>query len=231
MKVEKLKTSNGIYLSCQFLEQIEGLSGFSNVENVKSLFKEDLNPVIINNNSIIKSDNTEYYKLEEFNNSVNTKIIIEKDIFDNEKIWIKDIPENLYVFNNLKYSNTLSVSLYKDIMETSLAEFYKQNKLNISILNGLSNASRKIAYKEMNPEEMLKSFINMASREDIDFHIEAGKCLPIINKNKMDIIKDKIKHIVIQKIKIKSLLSEKSSSLNELIEDSKITKSKNKMKI
>lgn len=219
MKIEKLNAGNDYYFSCELLDQCHSVEGFSNVKSIKMDYESTAKEVT---NNIVYIESKDEYKLQEFNKSESTPIIIEKDMFGKQKIWIKEGAFSEYVFESLKNSDVLSLNVLEEVIENSLKNFYKDNKLNISILNGLGNTQRKAAYKEINPEDMLKFFINIAIKEKLKFHIEDDNCIVQLDKNSIENIKEKMKDKAIQTIKVKELLKTKASSLNDLIQDSKI---------
>lgn len=227
MRIEKLNAGKDYYFSCELLDQCHSVEGFSNVKSIKMDYESTAKEVT---NNIVYIESKDEYKLQEFNKSESTPIIIEKDMFGKQKIWIKEGAFSEYVFESLKNSNVLSLNVLEEVIENSLKNFYKDNKLNISILNGLGNVQRKEAYKEINPEDMLNSFINIAIKEKMKFHIEGDNCVVQLDKSSLENIKNKMKEKALQTIKVKELLKTKASSLNDLIQESKIDNKRQKNK-
>jgi hypothetical protein len=221
MKIEKLNAGTDLYLSCNLLDQCNGVEGFSNVKSLKMSYGSTAKEVT---NNIIYIESEDVYKLQEFNKSERTPVIIEKDMFGKQKIWIKSSAFSDHVFQSLKNSQVLSTNVLEEVIESALKNYYKDNKLNISILNGLGNVQRKEAYKEIKPEEMLKNFLNIANKEPLKFYIEGENCVVMFDKTNLDNIKDKMKEKALQVIKVRGLLKTKASSLNDLIQETKIDK-------
>lgn len=217
MKIKKLKSGSDTYYSCDLLDQSNGCEGFS---NIKYLTLEHGEKSTITNN-VIYFDDTNEFILESFQGIDNTPVIIEEDIFGNKKAWLKEGVYCENIMEKLKNNNVISINILKEVIADSLVDYYKANKLNISILNGLSNQDRKSAYSNISPKEMLDSFVKAAIEEELTFNIEDNACKVIIKNNTFSNIKEKIKKDAINTIKIKKLIESKGGSLNDLIANTK----------
>lgn len=227
MKIQNLKSGSENYYSCDLLVDSEGIYGYSNVKYLISEMGE--NATLTNN--ITYYENKDQFILEGFNKIENTPIIIEKDIFGGQKIWIKDSNYCNSLLDNIKQSKVISVNFLEEVINDSLKNYYKENKLNILILNVLSNPQRKQASKDITPNEMFNIFLDAAIKEDLKFNIDNGYCKVRINDNVFMKIKENVKKKVLNILQIKELLRNKSSSLNDLIVDEIVDhKSKNKSK-
>lgn len=226
MKIQTLKSGSEIYYSCDLLVDSEGVHGYSNVK----LLTDDMGENATLTNNITYYENKDQFILEGFNKIENTPIIIEKDIFGGQKIWIKDSNYCNSLLDNIKNSKVISVNVLEEVINDSLKNYYRENKLNILILNVLSNPQRKQASKDITPNEMFNIFLDISNKSDLKFNIEDGNCKVKINDNTFIKIKEEVKKKVLNILQIKELLRNKSSSLNDLIVDNKVkNKSKNKI--
>jgi hypothetical protein len=226
MNLQKLKAGNEIYFSTDLLDQCHSIESFSNVKLIMLEYGSTSKEVT---NNIIYNELKDEYKLEEFNKTNNTQVIVETDMFGKKKLWIKDGAYASFIFEKLKESNCLSFNVLEDVIEESLKDYYKNNKLNISILNGLGNTKRKEAYQEFTQEEMIENFVNIAKNKKIDFHIENNGVNVTIKPDIYQDIKNDFKDTIEKKLCVKNVLKNKASTLNELIQDY-TAKPKNKIK-
>lgn len=224
MKIQNLKSGSENYYSCDLLVESEGVCGYSNVKFLTNEY--GVNSTITN--SITYYENKDQFILEGFNKIENTPIIIEKDIFGGKKVWIKAGDYCNSLLDNIKQSKVISVNFLEEVINYSLKNYYKENKLNILILNGLSNPQRKQASKDITPSEMFDFFVEQSIKEDLKFNIENDDCKVNINEDIFLKIKENVKKRVLNILQIKELLRTKSSSLNELIVNNKV-KNKNKI--
>ncbi len=226
MNLQKLKAGNETYFSTDLLDQCHSVESFSNVKLIMTEYGSTSKEVT---NNIIYNELKDEYKLEEFNKTNNTQVIVETDMFGKKKLWIKDGAYASFIFDKLKESNFLSLNILEEVIEESLKDYYKNNKLNISILNGLGNTRRKEAYQEFSQEEMIENFVNIAKDKKIDFHIENNTVNVLIKPDMYQNIKNEFKDTIEKKLSVKNVLKNRASSLNELIQDYS-SKPKNKIK-
>lgn len=226
MNLQKLKAGSETYFSSDLLDQCHSIESFSNVKLIMLEYGSTSKEVT---NNIIYNELKDEYKLEEFNKSNNTQVIVETDMFGKKKLWIKDGAYANFIFEKLKDSNCLSLNILEETIEESLKDYYKNNKLNISILNGLGNSKRKEAYQEFTQEEMIENFVNIAKDKKIDFHIENNTVNVLIKPDMYQNIKNEFKDTIEKKLSVKNVLKNRASSLNELIQDYS-SKPKNKIK-
>lgn len=226
MNLQKLKAGSETYFSSDLLDQCHSIESFSNVKLIMLEYGSTSKEVT---NNIIYNELKDEYKLEEFNKSNNTQVIVETDMFGKKKLWIKDGAYANFIFEKLKDSNCLSLNILEETIEESLKDYYKNNKLNISILNGLGNSKRKEAYKEFTQDEMIENFVNIAKNKKIDFHIENNGINVLIKPDVYQNIKNEFKDTIEKKLCVKNVLKNKASTLNELIQDY-TSKPKNKIK-
>jgi len=226
MNLQKLKAGSETYFSSDLLDQCHSIESFSNVKLIMLEYGSTSKEVT---NNIIYNELKDEYKLEEFNKSNNTQVIVETDMFGKKKLWIKDGAYANFIFEKLKDSNCLSLNILEETIEESLKDYYKNNKLNISILNGLGNSKRKEAYQEFTQEEMIENFVNIAKNKKIDFHIENNGINVLIKPDVYQNIKNEFKDTIEKKLCVKNVLKNKASTLNELIQDY-TSKPKNKIK-
>ncbi len=226
MNLQKLKAGSETYFSSDLLDQCHSIESFSNVKLIMLEYGSTSKEVT---NNIIYNELKDEYKLEEFNKSNNTQVIVETDMFGKKKLWIKDGAYANFIFEKLKDSNCLSLNILEETIEESLKDYYKNNKLNISILNGLGNSKIKEAYQEFTQEEMIENFVNIAKNKKIDFHIENNGINVLIKPDVYQNIKNEFKDTIEKKLCVKNVLKNKASTLNELIQDY-TSKPKNKIK-
>jgi len=232
MNLQKLKAGSETYFSSDLLDQCHSIESFSNVKLIMleygSTSKEVTNNIIYNELNSSNSSNSPDSP-HKSNKSNNTQVIVETDMFGKKKLWIKDGAYANFIFEKLKDSNCLSLNILEETIEESLKDYYKNNKLNISILNGLGNSKRKEAYQEFTQEEMIENFVNIAKNKKIDFHIENNGINVLIKPDVYQNIKNEFKDTIEKKLCVKNVLKNKASTLNELIQDY-TSKPKNKIK-
>lgn len=222
MELQKLKNQNATYISCDLLNSGEGVDGLVNVETIKAEYGTTANTFFTSN--ISYNDKKDEYRLEEFKKSELSTILIEEDMFKNQKVWIKEGAYAGYIIDKLKDEKVLSLSLKEDLFNDGIEKFYKENHLNISLLNGLSKENKKDIFENISAKGMIEEFIKLSENYTPKILATSSSIELKFTENDLSEIKDKFQYNLMSKINTKKLLIEKSSSLNELIEDTSVHK-------
>lgn len=222
MELQKLKNQNTTYISCDLLNSGEGVDGLVNVETVKAEYGTTANTFFTSN--ISYNEKKDEYRLEEFKKSELSMVLIEEDMFKNQKVWIKEGVYAEYVIDKLKNEKVLSLSLKEDLFNDGIEKFYKENHLNISLLNGLSKENKKEIFENISAKGMLEEFIKLSENYTPKILASSGAIELKFSDNDLGEIKNKFQENLIRKIDTKKLLIEKSSSLNALIEETSVQK-------
>ena len=222
MELQKLKNQNATYISCNLLNSGEGVDGLVNVETVKAEYGSTAKTFFTSN--ISYNEKSGNYRLEEFNKSELSPVLIEEDMFKNQKVWIKEGAYAEYIIEKLKTDKVLSLSLKEDILNDGIEKFYKDNHLSISLLNGIPKENKKEIFENISPKIMLEEFVKISENYNPKILSSSGSIELTFVENDLTKIKDKYQNNLMMKISTKKLLAEKASSLNELIEDSSVQK-------
>jgi hypothetical protein len=213
MEIQKLRNKNIVYVSCDLLNAGVSLDAASNVASLKEEYLST--STVFFTSHIHFNELKNEYILEEFSNSNISTLLIEEDMFNNEKVWIKEGDYANYVLEKLNNNEILNGKIKETLIKDSIQKLFEKENISSLIIEKLKQSLDNESFTKIIPEKIKKEFLSIAEKMPIKVLYSSSKEVEIsFSKDDLIKIKDTCYKSVLSSIDTKNLLSQKESSLN-----------------